>query len=217
MGGPPSGTRPTLGRAALTGGGEHRAVGRTWAAAADSDLLWAPLPADDIFTLESAGRCEVPAACPCHHTNHPLTRGMLPRAEILIIGPRLDKLSARCSGPSKPSHISIARRRRCVEPYDALRASHVCSPSRASHPPGSSLSRCRWRSTSLHSARLLRREKSPRAPSRCSTGVHVLAARGGIRPEGAPMGLLGSLVQSFLERSAFSAPPPATHAQNGHS
>ena len=135
MGGPPSGTRSTLGRAALTGGGEHRAVGRTWAAAADSDLLWAPLPADDIFTLESAGRCEQPAARPCHHTNQPLTRGMLPRAEILMFRPRLDKLSARCSGPSKPSHISIARRRRCVEPWGPLRASHVCSPSRASHPP----------------------------------------------------------------------------------
>ena len=69
MDGPPSGTRSTLGRAALTGGGEHRAVGRTWAAAADSDLLWAPLPEDDIFTFESVGRCEVPTACPCHHTN----------------------------------------------------------------------------------------------------------------------------------------------------
>jgi len=119
-----------------------------------SDLLWAPLPVDDIFTFESAGRCEVPAACPCHHTNQPLTRGMRTRAEILIFRPRLDKLSARCSGPSKPSHISIARRRRCVEPWGPLRASHVCSLSRASHPPGSSLSRCRWRSTSLHSARL---------------------------------------------------------------
>jgi len=97
------------------------------------------------------------------------------------------------SGPSKTSHISIARRRRCVEPWSPLRASHVCSLSRASHPPTRLLVVALQMAIDLppfcSPSPHLRREKSPRAPSRCSTGVHVLAARDGIRPEGAPMGL----------------------------
>ena len=131
-----------------------------------------------------------------------------------------DWISSR-GGAQDPRSRATSRSRAGVgaSNHEAPFEHHMFAAYPAPHtlPPGSSLSRCRWRSTSLHSARLLRREKSPRAPSRCSTGVHVLAARDGIRPEGAPMGLPGSLVQAFLERSAFSAPPPATHAQNGHS
>jgi len=93
------------------------------------------------------------------------------------------------SWTSNPRHRAIGRRRRCVGPWGPLRASDICSLSRASHPLRSSLSRRSPRSASLLWARLLRREKSPRAPSRCSTGVHVLAARDGIRPEGTVMGL----------------------------
>ena len=98
-GGPPSGARSTLGRTALTGGGEHRLVARTWAAAADSDLLGAPLAVDDIFTFDSAGRGERPAACPCHHPSQPLTRGMLARAQVLISGPCQIRISRAPPGP----------------------------------------------------------------------------------------------------------------------
>ena len=96
---PPSGARSTLGRTALTGGGEHRLVARTWAAAADSDLLGVPVAVDDIFTFDSAGRGERPAACPCHHPSQPLTRGMLARAQVLISGPSQIRISRAPPGP----------------------------------------------------------------------------------------------------------------------
>ena len=81
-GGPPD--RPTerssfhsLGWAAPTGGGEHQLVARTWAAAADSDLLRAPLAVDYVFTTDLAGRSKRPTACSDHHRSQRLTHGVL--------------------------------------------------------------------------------------------------------------------------------------------